>query len=126
MKLESALLPSMLLSLVTVTMASAADNRAAIVLNGRKDVIFCTITTPDVALFTTQNITVVTSSGNILLTCKYTIPSEFVPSRALRASGFPCSIFTPNGSVDTSNTKFIATPGGQATSQCQVKTADVP
>ena len=126
MKVTYVLLSSMLLSSVATTAAFAADTQAAIVLNGRKQPITCTITTPNVVLTTHQNITVVTSSGNVLLTCKYTIPSGFAPSKAVVVFGFPCSIFTPNGRVVTNNTKFIATPGGQAISQCQAKAAGIP
>src|SRR4051794_16622860 len=78
MKIMSVLLPSMLLSFVTTTAVFAADTRAAIVLNSRKDPILCTIFTLNLVLSTNPNINVVTSSGNVLLTCKYTIPSGFL------------------------------------------------
>ncbi len=61
-----------------------------------------------------QCINVVTPSGQALGRCHFEIPAGFAPARAIIVTGFAC--FGPNG--QTGDSRFVATPGGQATLSC--------
>ena len=61
---------------------------------------------------------VVTSSGNSQLVCKFDITAGQEPAKATRAEGFGCGTFLGF----TTDTKMVASPGGQATLVCKVRT----
>ena len=60
---------------------------------------------------------VVTRSGVTSLVCKFDIPAAITPTdRARRAEGFDCLTFLGL----TTDSKMVATPGGQATLTCKI------
>ena len=62
---------------------------------------------------------VATSNGNLSLVCKFEIPDGQEPDKAFVKTGFNC--YTDFGF--TTNSKAVATPGGQVSMVCQVKSA---
>lgn len=68
-------------------------------------------------LFTTDSHVVQTPSGNVSLTCHFTIPPELVPASTMQHAGFLCG--TQFGV--TTNTKSVTTAGGTAMLRCQIK-----
>ena len=63
---------------------------------------------------------VVTSSGNTSLVCKFDIPAAITPTdSARRAEGFLCGTYLGF----TRDSKMVATPGGQATLTCKINGA---
>jgi hypothetical protein len=118
------LVASLIVLVLGVSVAQADDSHAAIVLKDKDQpglVCFGFIPGSDVPLFTTDEIhTTATSSGNVTLTCHFNIPEGFEPTKAVKATGFGCSIFLPDESIEASRTRMIADPGGRATLTCQV------
>ena len=111
------------------TTATAQGNGGAVVLNANKDPLECSFEIEGIPpLFTEENIhIVVTPSGNITLTCHFDIPEGFEPSRPILTAGSSCTFFLAGETIiDNNSGKFTATPGGQATFQCQVKAKDLP
>ena len=72
-------------------------------------------------LTTDESHTVVTKSGNVILICKFDIPEDCRPAKAIKNTGFGCGIATNGGSVSTTNSMSIASPGGKATLRCEYK-----
>ena len=70
-----------------------------------------------VDLFTTDTHSVITSSGNTVLKCKFEIPDGFEPNKALNNSDFLCNTFL--GLTEIS--KSTSSPGGNAILTCEVK-----
>ena len=68
-------------------------------------------------LFTNETHTVITPSGNTVLSCRFDIPAGFAPASAIVAKDFLCGTFL--GVADKS--QVVVSPGGQATLTCQVK-----
>lgn len=62
---------------------------------------------------------VVTSSGNTSLVCKFDIPEGARPATATHAEGFGCGTFLGG----TTDSKMVASPGGQATLTCRINGA---
>lgn len=63
---------------------------------------------------------VATSSGVTSLVCKFDIPEAITPTdSARRAEGFRCGTFLGV----TTDSKMVATPGGQATLTCKINPA---
>ncbi len=60
---------------------------------------------------------VVTSSGNSTLVCKFDIPEANRPATATQATGFGCGTFLGL----TFDSRMTASPGGQATLVCKVR-----
>lgn len=60
-----------------------------------------------------------TSSGVTTLVCKFDIPEWALPATATRAEGFPCNTYAGV----TTDSKMVASPGGQATLVCRVNEA---
>lgn len=64
---------------------------------------------------------VVTPSGNVRLTCHFAIPSGYWPSSSIVNGGFTCGITTPNGFINTDDTKSVASDDGDAMLRCMFK-----
>jgi hypothetical protein len=93
-------------------------NNAAIVLQGGEHPFGCWafgLYTPDAAH------TVSTSSGNTKLICHFDVPVGMRPTKAQSFQNFGCGIYLPSGSLFTSDSSFISTPGGKAKLECTVK-----
>ena len=68
-------------------------------------------------LFTIEGThSVVNSAGNTSLVCQFDIPAGLEPATATKASGFGCGTFLGF----TTDTKMVATPGGEATLTCKI------
>ena len=113
---------------VTVLLAAsvpalAESEKAAIVLKGDDHPYGCfTSQLLVVPLFTSDAVhTVGNSSGLVKLVCHFEIPEGYAPEKAYKSEGFGCGIYFPTGSVVTTNTRFVATPGGTATMECTYK-----
>ena len=65
--------------------------------------------------------TVVTPSGNVILICKFDIPEDWRPAKAIKNTGFGCGIAINGGSVSTTDSMSIASPGGKLTLRCKYK-----
>jgi hypothetical protein len=94
-----------------------AQNSAVII----KDIGCVTSQCSGISLFTDETITVVTSSGNVILTCQFDIPEGFEPAKAIVTEGFECGIYTPDGNVITTDSKAVCSPGGKVTLKCMYK-----
>jgi hypothetical protein len=117
-KVISLIAISALVSVMPATAAFAQPN-PAVVINGEGCNGFVPTADGDFGpgLFTPDGLhAVLTPSGNQKLTCQFDIPEGAEPARATRASGFLCG--TNFGF--TSDTRMVATPGGQATLTCHV------
>ena len=67
-------------------------------------------------LFTNESHSVETLSGNTVLKCKFDIPAGFEPANAIVNEGFLCGTLLGL----TTNSKSVASPGGNATLTCQI------
>ncbi len=103
--------------------ALAESEKAAVVLKGDEHPYGCfTGQLPGVFLITFDAVhTVGNSSGLVKLVCHFEIPEGYAPEKAYRAEGFGCGVYFPTGSFVTSDTRFVATPGGTATMECTYK-----
>ncbi len=106
------------LALVVLTTGPAAQADGATVISD----FGCGILPADsglpVFLFTDEKSHSVQSpSGNVTLTCHFTIPEAFLPSATMQHSGFLCS--TAFGL--TTNTWSVTTKGGTVLLRCQIK-----
>ena len=85
------------------------------------DDIGCFITAADsglaVGLATTESHAVRSASGNVTLTCHFTIPVANLPTATMRHRGFACA--TPWGV--TTKTLSVTTKGGTVLLRCQIK-----
>ncbi len=109
--------------------ANSENENSAIVVNKNTVVGTCR-TIPsigyDVQLFTQEVHLVLTSSDNSKLVCHFDIPEGEEPKKVFKNSGFECGYWipgtgTPGTHVVTTDSKFIATPGGQAKLECSFK-----
>ncbi len=67
-------------------------------------------------LYTDDTQSVITPSGNTMLSCKFEIPDGFEPPKAVRNSGFLCNTFMG----PTNDSEAVATPGGNASLSCTI------
>jgi hypothetical protein len=108
-------------ALLTPVASSAQSAAAAMV---QKDV-GCVAFLPEVLnvlLSTNDSIVVSNDGGNTQLTCHFDIPYEHLPERAVQARGFVCTVLDKNSVfINTTDTRFTATPGGKAHLSCQYK-----
>ncbi len=109
--------------LVASVPALAQSEMAAIVLKGDDHPYGCfTGQLPGVFLTTEDAVhTVGNSSGLVKLVCHFVIPEGDAPAKVYKSEGFGCGIYFPTGSVVTTNSRFVATPGGTATMECMYK-----
>lgn len=99
-------------STVALTSAPAADVQGAVVTKGGRCFALARLAGVDLVTFKS---TEVDTSQNSVLTCHFTYPGGSQPSAILRASGFSCVI---QEETVTFNTRFVATPSGEATLVC--------
>jgi hypothetical protein len=72
-----------------------------------------------VTLVSNKTHSVISSSGNSTLTCRFSYSGEGLPTKALKIKNFPCGTYAGM----TNNSKVVISPGGQITMTCQVKAA---
>jgi len=115
----------LIMLMLGITSAYAQSEKAAIVLKDLDHPYGCRASSLEpfgVDLYTIDEIfTVANSKGNVKLICYFDLPEDFVLPRAFRESGFDCGIYLPRGDAFTSNTTFVATPGGRAILICEIK-----
>lgn len=72
-----------------------------------------------VSLMTYEVTKEVTPQGTIQLVCVFNIPEGAEPDQAERTEEISCRIPTSNGSVYTTDTLLVITPGGRAVLTCK-------
>ncbi len=75
----------------------------------------------DVGLYTTDYQKEITPNGNVKVVCNFNIPEGHDSPKTLKKSGFSCKVSTGDGTVTTTDTLSVTTPGGKAVLTCKYK-----
>ena len=118
--------------MILFTAPALSEDNSAEVYRDNRVYMGYTASGLDCGLLTYDSTIVESASGNITMTAKFDIPNnpepsgDCTPDELVMTKGFPCNIIAVDEGaieihVSTTNTHFVATPGGKAVLKCKFK-----
>lgn len=73
------------------------------------------------SISTTDVVVIVKGNGSSSVSCHFDIPPALIPVKTTRAQGFPCTIIILPFVGTTTDSRMLASSGGNATLNCRIR-----